>query len=182
MASPNHGLTFALIATFFVIFYPSPLHAVLTPHEMIQSVCRATNNNPFCLQTLKSDPQALLCKKQLDLVKEVMRLGKASAEKTQNEINSIRTKKDIEPSLMAALDVCSKSYRFMVESLDTELKPIEESDLMTLNYDIMVLFDEVRYCNTALTQAKAEVPEVSSGNESMKYYISMAAAATSKLK
>ncbi|XP_021898520.1 uncharacterized protein LOC110815164 [Carica papaya] len=189
MASPRNLLAYsAKILFFFLIFSSSSLHATLDLiplgsqlTKIKERACHATDSYRFCMKRLNRNPETSSASTVLSLEKAILQMGEAKAVKIQNSINEMHE----DPTLVAvkqALDVCSASYQSIVETFEKVAELELEEDLLSANYDIMVLFDEIGYCEDALAKATARLPSMAIANRAMKHFISMAAAATNGLQ
>ncbi|XP_021898518.1 uncharacterized protein LOC110815163 [Carica papaya] len=189
MAFPNNLLAASSTTIlFFFLVFSSSLEAVpLPPNSKLtklkERACHATNSYTFCMKRLNRNPQAISAKTDLDLQKAILEMGKTKALRIQTVIYKMRVSKD--PRFVAvkpALAVCANSYISIVGSFQAVAELELEEDLLSANYDIMVLFDYIGYCEDALAKATARLPDMAIANRAMKYFISMAATATNGLE
>ncbi|KAG8493802.1 hypothetical protein CXB51_011097 [Gossypium anomalum] len=154
-----------------------PIHS----SQLVKNLCngKAIQNRRFCLEVLFT-PQVIMEIDTTQLGTLIMKLGVENAKATLNVYNEI-IKKPGSPQALKALNCYVEAYKYAVLSFEMVSSELVE-DPQTANYDVAVIGPEIANCEKELMNAKVQAPRLITGNQFMKYYVSIGYEITSTLE
>ncbi|OMO59269.1 Pectinesterase inhibitor [Corchorus olitorius] len=139
--------------------------------KLVEKICNGDYivKHRFCLKVL-SNPEAAAAKKGNELTKVVMKMAVPNAQKTLNIITQMASHGL--PKELGVLKSCMNDYTHAIRSFG--MVPDEMvQDRITANYDIHFVSTDALHCDTAIAAAKIQLPQISAGNQLLRYYSSI---------
>lgn len=172
MDSPSHLLTsFTTICFLLCISSLSQTDAEVP--KIVESVCKETKNQARCQETLA----AIHSPKDLHgLAQATLRLAIANAKDSAAFINTLMLKNNASEPIKQ----CAFWYKEVVASFQSALAELDD-DISSANYDSKVAGDGAEACEEALASKGVQMPSISTRNEQVKLFSSIAFVITNRL-
>lgn len=165
-------LTFLLSVTLVTSHYdPQPPKPKVTEEQIIV-ICSRTQNPPYCLRTLNSDPR--LDKSNIEaLANTTLHLASAYAKKIYNEIDSIINISAGTRRVREKYQLCAENYKESIAELIEASKYLTIGDYRNLRVQILSAIENAKKCEENVHKTSKTITPIHENNRDFRHLCSI---------